>query len=71
MNDGYDFYAVQTTPDLVPIGQPFKYIDRTFVSPTNVAVMSPCILEQSGKLYLYFNVGARLRNQIALAVAQR
>ena len=70
-NDGFDLFAAETSPTFDLIGTPFKYIDRTFVSPTNVAVMSPSILNESGKLYLYFNVGPRLNNQIALAVADR
>jgi hypothetical protein len=69
MNEGYDLYAVETDTNLIPLATPFKYIDRTFVSPTNSAVMSPFILEDAGKLYMYFNMGPRLQNQIALGIA--
>ena len=35
----------------------------------NVAQMSPCIVEEKGKLYLFTNIGPRLRQNIALATA--
>jgi hypothetical protein len=37
--------------------------------PDNVAQMSPCLIEENGKLYLFTNIGPRLRQKIALAVA--
>jgi hypothetical protein len=29
--------------------------------------MSPCFIEDAGRLCMFFNIGARLRNKIALA----
>ncbi|MGZ4962837.1 MAG: hypothetical protein ACXWKG_15550 [Limisphaerales bacterium] len=69
MNDGYDLYAVETDDAFTPIAPARKFIERTFVSPSNTAVMSPCLLHEGTNLYLFFNIGPRLQNQIALAVA--
>jgi len=42
---------------------------HTTASPDNVAQMSPCFLEINGKVYMYTNIGPRLQQKIALAVA--
>ncbi len=42
---------------------------RTAVSADNEAVMSPCIVAEGDKLYMFVNIGPRLHNRIALAVA--
>jgi hypothetical protein len=44
--------------------------DHTTASPDNVAQMSPCFLEANGKIYMYTNIGPRLNQKIALAVAE-
>ena len=46
-----------------------KFYDHTTVSANNVAQMSPCFLEADGKLYMFTNIGPRLHQKIALAVA--
>jgi len=43
--------------------------DRTSVSADNVAQMSPCFISEGDRLYLFTNVGPRLNQKIALAVA--
>jgi hypothetical protein len=45
------------------------FYDHTTASPDNVAQMSPCFLEANGKIYIYTNIGPRLHQRIALAVA--
>jgi hypothetical protein len=45
------------------------FYDRTAVSAGNEAVMSPCIIAEGSKLYMFINIGPRLHNKIALAVA--
>lgn len=45
------------------------FYDHTSASPGNVAQMSPCFLEEKGKIYMYTNIGPRLNQKIALAVA--
>jgi len=70
-NQGYDLYLAETDAAFEHINYLGKFMDRTFVSPTNEGVMSPCFFqEQDGAIYLFFNIGARLRNKIALAIAQ-
>ena len=46
------------------------FYDHTTASPENVAQMSPCFLEANGKIYMYTNIGPRLNQKIALAVAE-
>ena len=43
--------------------------EHTTASPDNVAQMSPCFLEANGKIYMFTNIGPRLNQKIALAVA--
>lgn len=67
-NSGFDLYAAETDTALLAVSPARRFLDRTFVNATNPAVMSPCFLEDSGRLYLFFNIGPRLQNKIALAV---
>jgi hypothetical protein len=69
LNVGVDLYAAETDAAFERITQLGKFMDHKIVSPSNPTVMAPMILEDGGKYYLYFNVGARLNNQIALAIA--
>ncbi|HTG44721.1 MAG TPA: hypothetical protein VK633_09330 [Verrucomicrobiae bacterium] len=69
LNIDVDFYAAETDPAFERITHLGKFMDRRFVSPDNPALMAPFILEEGGKYYLYFNIGKRLNNQIALAIA--
>lgn len=69
-NEGYDLYAAETDSSFNHVQDLGKFMDRTFVSPTNPAVMSPTFLETEGGLYLFFNIGPRLQNKIALAIEQ-
>jgi hypothetical protein len=45
------------------------FYDHTSGPPGNVAQMSPCFLPANGQIYLYTNVGSRLHQKIAVAVA--
>ncbi len=68
-NSGYDLYLAETDAafeHVTPLG---KFYEHTRVAPTNQAVMSPCFLEDAGRLCMFFNIGPRLENKIALAVA--
>ncbi|MCX7047726.1 MAG: hypothetical protein NTX50_19850 [Candidatus Sumerlaeota bacterium] len=46
------------------------YYSRAAVSPKNEAQMSPCLIEENGKLYLYTNIGPRLNQKIAVASSE-
>ncbi|MCU0916561.1 MAG: hypothetical protein MUC88_18655 [Planctomycetes bacterium] len=46
------------------------FYSRTAVSPANEAVMSPCMVAEGNRLYMFLNIGPRLHNKIALAVAE-
>jgi hypothetical protein len=43
--------------------------DHTSAGPENVAQMSPCLVEENGRLYLFTNIGPRLNQTIAIATA--
>ena len=43
---------------------------HTTAGPDNVCQSAPCFVEDGGKLYLFSNIGLRLHNKIALAVAE-
>lgn len=45
------------------------FYPRTSISPDNAAQMSPCLIENGGTLYMFTNVGPRLKQKIALATA--
>ena len=69
-NEGYDLYVAETDAALENVKPLGKFFERTLVSPTNPGVMSPCFIEDAGRLCMFFNIGARLRNKIALAIAE-
>ena len=46
------------------------FYDHTTAGPDNVAQMSPCFVEANGKIYMFTNIGPRLNQKIALAVAE-
>ncbi|MBI5387183.1 MAG: hypothetical protein HZA90_21145 [Verrucomicrobia bacterium] len=69
-NEGFDLYLAETDAAFERVRHLGKFFARTTVSPTNPAVMSPCFIEDDGRLCLFFNIGPRLRNKIALALAE-
>jgi hypothetical protein len=68
-NVGFDLYAAETDAALEHVQPLGKFFDHTLVSPNNPGVMSPCFIEDAGRLCMFFNIGARLRNKIALAIS--
>ncbi len=69
-NLGYDLYIAETDAALEHVHPLGKFFDRTLVSPDNPGAMSPCFIEDNGRWCMFFNIGARLRNKIALAIAE-
>jgi len=67
-NLGNDLYAAETDAALEHVKPLGKFLDRTFVAVDNPGVMSPGFIEDEGRWYLFFNIGPRLRNKIALAI---
>ncbi|HUT91234.1 MAG TPA: hypothetical protein VMY37_17165 [Thermoguttaceae bacterium] len=49
--------------DAIKVAKPYT------ASPDNVARMSPCFLEENARIYLTTNIGPRLHQKIAFAVA--
>ena len=68
-NEGFDLYAAETDAALEHVRPLGKFFDHTQVSPANPGAMSPCFLEDAGRWCMFFNIGARLQNKIALAVS--
>lgn len=69
-NQGYDLYIAETDAALEHVKPLGKFFEHTAVSPTNVGAMSPCFLEDAGRWYMFFNIGPRLNNKIALAIGE-
>lgn len=69
-NSDFNLYAAEVDPSFEHVTQLGKFFDRTAVSPTNPAAMSPCFIEDGGRLCMFFNIGPRLQNKIALAIAE-
>jgi hypothetical protein len=69
-NTGFHLYLSEVDPTFTrttPLG---KFMDASEFAQDNAGLMSPCVFEENGTLYLFFNVGPRLNNKIALAVAK-
>lgn len=43
-------------------------MDASPFGADNPGLMSPCVFEENGRLYLFLNTGARLNNRISLAI---
>jgi len=69
-NAGFDLYAAEVDPGFERIGPAVKFFDHLQVNATNEAAMSPCFIEEGGRWFMFFNIGARLHNQIALAALE-
>jgi hypothetical protein len=69
-NKGFGLYVAETDAAMQKVTHLGKFMDPSFVSPENPAVMSPSFIEDSGRLHLFLNIGPRLQNQIALAIEQ-
>lgn len=69
LNVGFDLYAAQVDAALETVAPLGRFFERTQVAPDNPGVMSPCFLQEGGRLFMFFNIGARLKNKIALAVS--
>jgi hypothetical protein len=64
-----DLHISEVDPALENVKYIGMFYDRRASGPDNVAQMSPCLVEENGKLYLFTNIGPRLNQTIALAVA--
>ena len=67
---GFDLYLNEVDAGFTkarPIG---KFMEASAFGADNPSLMSPCIFEENGALYLFVNIGPRLKNAIALAVAK-
>ena len=67
---GFDLYLNKADADFTkakPIG---RFMEASAFGADNPSLMSPCFFEENGALYLFVNIGPRLKNTIALAVAK-
>jgi hypothetical protein len=68
--NGFDLYLNEVNASFTyadPLG---KFMAASAFGADNSSLMSPCIFEENGSLYLFANIGPRLKNTIALAVAK-
>ncbi len=68
-NVDFNLYASEVDPAFEHARHLGRFFDCAAVSPTNAAVMSPCFIAEGNKLYLFYNIGPRLNQKIALATA--
>lgn len=67
---GFDLYLNQANPDFTKATPLGKFMEAAAFGADNPALMGPCVFQESGVLYLFVNIGPRLNNTIALAVAK-
>jgi hypothetical protein len=67
---GFDLYLNEVNAGFtkaLPIG---KFMEAGVFGAGNPGLMNPCFFEENGSIYLFVNIGPRLNNTIALAVAK-
>lgn len=64
-----DLHACEVNPTFDKLSYLGLFHPYYASSTTNISEMSQCFIEDSGKLYMFSNIGARLKQAIALAVA--
>ena len=67
---GFDLYLNEVNPDFTKASPIGKFMEASAFGADNPSLMSPCVFEVNGALYLFVNIGPRLNNTIALAVAK-
>ena len=71
---GNEIVADLHVSEVDPAFERTRYIGLLYshetAGPENVAQMSPCFIEEDGKLYMFTNIGPRLHQKIALAIAE-
>ncbi|MEY3896403.1 MAG: hypothetical protein RLZZ214_1923 [Verrucomicrobiota bacterium] len=68
--NGFDLYLNEVNEDFSKARPVGKFMAAAAFGAENPALMSPCLFEENGSLYLFVNIGPRLNNTIALAVAK-
>lgn len=64
-----DLHASEVDPAFTKAKYVGLLYDHKEAGLDNVAQMSPCMIEENGKLYLFVNIGPRLNQKISLAIA--
>jgi hypothetical protein len=64
---GTDLHVSDVDPSFENVKYIGMFYDHRTAGPDNVAQMSPCFIEEDGKLYMFTNIGPRLHQKIALA----
>ena len=64
-----NLYAAEIDPAFERPTHLGLFYDHASASPDDVAQISPCFLTQGHTIYMYTNIGPRLNQKIALAVA--
>ncbi len=68
--DGFDLYLNEVDEKFTKAKPAGKFMAASAFGTENPALMSPCLFEENGSLYLFVNIGPRLNNAIALAVSK-
>ena len=67
---GFDLYLNEVNAGFTKADPVGKFMAAAAFGADNPSLMSPCVFEENGALYLFANIGPRLNNTIALAVAK-
>jgi hypothetical protein len=67
---GFDLYLNRVNADFAKAAPIGKLMEAGAFGAENPALMSPCVFEENGLLFLFVNTGPRLNNVISLAVAK-
>lgn len=64
-----DLYVYEVDPEFREVKDRGKLLDHTVAGPTNSRINDPAIVWDGSRVYMFVNVGRRLNQKIALAIA--
>jgi len=69
-NQDFHLYLAETDASFRPARHHGQFMHASAFGPSNPGLMSPCVFEENGMLFLFLNTGARLNNRISLAITE-
>lgn len=69
-NKGFNLYLNETDAGFTKTRPLGRFMDASVFGADNAGLMSPCVFEENGVLYLFVNTGPRLGNKISLAIGK-
>lgn len=69
-NKGFNLYLNEADAGFTKTRPLGRFMDASVFGADNAGLMSPCVFEENGVLYLFVNTGPRLKNKISLAIGR-